>query len=118
MEFTDKRARKIVNSLKCYECKESIESYPEDERDGKEDLAIIREEREYFIYMFEEVDGALSGDLEEAREILRETKNGKVNPIIGGLNHPRLKYSEWDIKRAKNTVSEVRQLKRILKELS
>ena len=70
MLFTDKQARKIFNSIKCYECKESIESYPEDERDGMTDIDIIRQEVEYFIYLFEEVDGALSGDLEESREIL------------------------------------------------
>jgi len=117
MLFTDKQARKIFNSIKCYECKESIESYPEDERDGMTDIDIIRQEVEYFIYLFEEVDGALSGDLEESREILRETHNGKTIPIVGGLARPRLKYTEWDIKRAKNTVSEYRQLKSLLKKL-
>lgn len=80
MKITDPKAKRIFNSLKCYECKESIESYPEDERDGRSDIELIREDIEYFLYMFEEVEGVYSADLEEAREIKRRTKNYKVTP--------------------------------------
>lgn len=115
MKFTDKRALKIIKSIKCYEARESIESYPEEERDGKTELEIVLDELEYFVYMFEEVDGSLKGDLDESREILRRTSNGKTIPI--SLTTLKPIYSEWRIKSAKNTVSEYRQLKRLVSKL-
>ena len=115
MIVTDKDAKRILKSLKCYECKESIESYPEDERGDKTDLQIIRDEVEYFVYMFEEVEGSFKGDLDESREILRETRNGKYIPITRDL---RPKYSVWRIENAKRTISEYKQLKRILSKIS
>ena len=115
MKFTDKEALKIFNSIKCYEVKESIDSYPEEERNGKTDLEIIRDEVDYFVYMFEEVDGVFKGSLEESREILRKTKNGKVSPIY--LPSLRPVYQPYEVERAKRTVSEYRQLKRIQKKL-
>lgn len=115
MTITDKRALKIVKSIKCYEAKESIESYPEEERNGKTDLDIILSELEYFAYMFEEVDGVYKGDLDESREILRKTHNGKSIPI--SLTTLKPIYSEWRINSAKKTVSEYRQLKRLITKL-
>lgn len=115
MKFTDKRALKIVRSIKCYEVKESIESYPEEERDGKTDLDIILSELEYFAYMFEEVDGAFKGDLDESREILRRTSNGKSLLINASTFKPV--WSRARIDSAKNTVSEYRQIKRLIKKL-
>lgn len=115
MKITDKKALKIVNSIKCYECKESIESYPEDERDGKTDLEIIKDEIDYFVYMFEEVEGSFKGDLDEAKEIRRRTKNYKVTPYY--VSTLKTVYTEWDIQRSKNTIAEYRQLKSLLKRL-
>ena len=115
MKFTDKEALKIFKSIKCYELKESIESYPEDERAGKTDLIIIRDEIDYYAYMFEEVDGVFKGSLEESREILRKTKNGKVSPVY--LPSLRPVYQPYEIERAKRTVSEYRQIKRLQKKL-
>lgn len=115
MIITDKRALSIFKRLECYEVKESIETYPEEERDGKTDLEIILNEIDYFIYMFEEVDGALSGDLEEARKILRKTSNGKTIPLDPRSLKPI--YPEWRIKSAKHTVKEYKQLKRLALKL-
>lgn len=115
MKFTDKRALKIIKSIKCYEARESIESYPEEERGNKSELEIVLDELEYFVYMFEEVDGSYKGDLDESREILRKTNNGKTIPI--SLTTFKPIYSEWRIKSAKNTVSEYRQLKRLVNKL-
>lgn len=115
MKFTDKRALKVIKSIKCYEARESIESYPEEERGNKSELEIVLDELEYFVYMFEEVDGSYKGDLDESREILRKTNNGKTIPI--SLTTFKPIYSEWRIKSAKNTVSEYRQLKRLVSKL-
>ena len=115
MKFTDKTAEKIFKSIKCYEVKESIADYPEDERDGKSDLDIIREEVEYFIYMFEEVDGPFKESLASAREILRRTKNGKVEPIY--LPSFKPVYQPDEIEQAKRCIRDYRQLKRILTKI-
>jgi hypothetical protein len=115
MKFTDKEALKIFKSIKCYELKESIESYPEDERDGKTDLIIIRDEIDYYAYMFEEGDGVFKGSLEESREILRKTNNGKKCRIL--LPSLKPEYQPYEIERAKRTVSEYRQIKRLQKKL-
>lgn len=115
MKFTEKRAIKIINSIKCYEAKESIETYPEEERDGKSELEIILNELEYFVYMFEEVDGAYSDDLYRSREILRRTCNGKSIPIDRKTFKPI--YPSWRIEQAKRTVNEYRQLKRLVSKL-
>ena len=115
MTITDKEAVKIVKSIKCYEVKESIETYPEDERGDKTDLEIIRDEIEYFVYMFEEVDGCYKDDLDKSREILRRTKNGRVMPVYMPSLEPV--YQSYQVENAKNTVSEYRQLKSLLKKL-
>lgn len=115
MIITDKSLKKLVKSIKCYEVKESIESYPEQERGDKTDLEIIRDEVEYFIYMFEEVDGAFKDDLDHSREILRKTHNGKTIPI--DIRSFKPIYPSWRIDQAKRTVSEYKQLKRILIKL-
>lgn len=115
MKFTDKEALKIFKSIKCYEVKESIESYPEEERGDKTDLVIIRDEVDYFVYMFEEVDGVFKGSLEESREILRKTNNGKTCRIL--LPSLKPEYQPYEIERAKRTISEYRQLKRLQKKL-
>lgn len=115
MNITDKEALKIFKSIKCYELKESIESYPEEERDGKTDIAIIRDEIDYFVYMFEEVDGVFKGSLDESREILRETNNGRSIRI--SLPSFKPVYQPYEIERAKRTISEYRQLKSLQKKL-
>lgn len=117
MIMTSKTAVKVWRSIKCAECKESIETYPEAERDGKTDEEIVKGEIEYFIELFEEEGTTLNGDLEEAREIIRETKNGKENEIIVIGGKIKFKWSKWDIERAKRTVSEYRQLKRLVGKL-
>jgi len=118
MTLTSKTAVKVWKSIKCAECKESIETFPEAERDGKTDEEIVKGEIEYFIELFEEEGTTLNGDLEEARVIIRETKNGKANKAVilpGGRIKP--KWSEWDIQRARNTVGEYNQLKRLAAKL-
>lgn len=114
MKIKDKAALAIIKRARSGDLKDHIESYPEDERDGKTDLEIVRDEIDYLVYMYEEGGTIFSNDLDEAREILRETCNGKYNKITDDFN---LKYTDWDIKRSRATVNEYKRLKRLLKEI-
>lgn len=114
MKLTDKAAIKLMRRANCSELKESINTYPEDEIGNKSELEIVRDEIEYIVEMYEEGGTRLSEDLREAREILRDTNNGKFNRLTRDFD---LYYSEWDIKRSRNTVNEYKRLKRLLKEV-
>ena len=111
MNITDKAVKAIVKYIDMVELTESIESFPEDERNGKTDLEIVADEISYYLHDFYEEDGnVFSGDLEESRRILKETKNGKFIPISLMSYAPI--YSRSRIENAKSTVSEYRRLKR------
>lgn len=116
MKFTDKKALSILNRLKCSEARESIETFPEDERDGKSDMQIIADEINYFRCMYdEEGDTTFSESLEWARKCLRDTENGKVMPMHVGYDtngkiHFIEKYNPWDADNAKRIVAEYKQL--------
>lgn len=113
MILKDKTAIKLLRRAKCSELDESIRTYPDDERGDKTDLEILRDEISYLIEMYEEGGTRLSEDLEEARDILRETRNGKYNKLTSDF---KLVYSEFDIKRARSTVNEYKRLKSLVKE--
>lgn len=114
MKLTDKTAIKILRRAKSSDLEDHIRSYPEDEIDGKTDIEILRDEIEYLVDMYEEDGTIYSGDLQEAREILRDTNNGKTNRFTQDFD---LMYTDWDIKRSRNTVNEYKRLKRLLKEV-
>lgn len=115
MKFTDPKARAILRSIKMPELKESLDSFPEEERYGKSDIQILRDEVDYYLELFEEDGNIFNGDLEEARHILKETKNGREIPLR--LPSFTQKYSPARIDSAKQAVSEYRQLKRIAEKL-
>ena len=114
-KITDAKAKGILKRARCYDLEYNIETYPEDERDGKTDLDIVRDELDYLVELYEEDGTLLSEDLDLSREILRETKNGKTIPIYvyaDGLKFVP-KYSKWQIENARSTVNEYRRLKRL-----
>lgn len=114
MRLTNNTAIKLLRRAKCSELDESIRTYPEDERGDKTDIEILRDEIYYLIEMYEEGGTRLSEDLEEARDILRETNNGRCNKLTKDFD---LVYSEFDIRRARSTVNEYKRLKRLVKEI-
>lgn len=111
MKLTDKEAKKILKRANCYDLEYNIETYPEDERDGKTDLEILRDELDYLVDLYDDDGNIYSEDLEIAREILRETKNGKVMPCYGDTLIP--KYYKSQVSSARRTVNEYRRLKRL-----
>lgn len=113
MKITDKEALRQLKIIRFYELTESIETYPEEERDGRSDMEIILQEAQYFLDMYSE-DTVYYEDLERAKELLRESKNGKIVPCWN-TRPPMPKYStaEFRIKvaEARNSINDYRRLK-------
>ena len=116
MEINDKKIRKMLEKADLYFLTESIEIWPEEERNGRTDLQIITEEADYYLGLFQESGNVYSDDLADAREILHETKNGKVIPC--GVSDLRPIYTGSEIENAKRTVSEYRRLVRLAAKLN
>ena len=120
MAITDKEVLRQLKIANFYELTESVMSFPEDERDGKSDMDILRDEVSYFLSMFTEGDTVYSDDLEQAREFIRETKNGKVIPCYNTFP-PVPKYSPTRLKieldKARNTINEYNRLKKLNERL-
>lgn len=116
MKITDKEVKKELNRVRSFELYESMETYPEEEREGRTDIQILADECSYIISNFEEDGHVLCDDLEKAKEIIKETKNGKVMPLWKETLTPV--YSTRDIENARNTINEFRRLKNLMKRLN
>lgn len=113
MKFTDEKAIKLLARVRIEELEEMIETYPEDEIEGREDLQILADESGYLLSMFDE-DTVYYDDLKEARMIMSETRNGKRNFLLPGFG---LKYSDWDIRRSRNTINQYNRLRGLVRTL-
>ena len=110
MILTDKKAISIYKRLKMAELVESIDDYPEDERDGRDDLQFLADEISYFRSCYEEDGHTFCESLEQARELLRETRNGKNIPLDPRTLKPKYGYYPSDIDSAKSIIAEYKQL--------
>lgn len=115
MTITDNEVKKILKRVRLYEVEESLESYPENERDGRCDMQMLADEASYILSLYTEGDTIHSDDLAWAREVLRETNHGKFIPLR--LSTLKPKYRPSDIDNAKNTVNEYARLQRLVKRL-
>lgn len=90
--------------------------YPENERDERSDMQFLTDELSWLIDNYEDDGCIIHDDLEEAREILRKTRYGKVIPLW----HSTLKpvYSPSRIQSCKDTVNEYNRLKNMMKRLN
>lgn len=116
MKITDKEVLKELKRVNISELDEMMRDYPEDERDNCSDMDILAYEAIYLYDMFNEDGTAFSEDLEEAREILKETKHGKVIPLNPRTLKP--KYPSYRIDGCKQTVNEYRRLGNLVKRLN
>lgn len=116
MKITDKRALHQLRIVNCCELDESVESYPESERDGRSDLQFVADEISYFASCYDEDGHCWHDDLAQSRRILAETENGKVMPL--SMRSLRPKYRESEIMAARNTVNEYRRFKNAVKRLA
>lgn len=116
MKITDKVALaelKKVNSCLLYD---TVNDYPDDERDGRSDLEFLADEVSWHLSCYNEDGHYWKEDLEEAKEILKETKNGKVIPLFTDTLKPV--YSSWKIDMAKEQIKEYRRLVNCMKRLN
>lgn len=108
MIITDKNVKKWLKAIRSEPLYKTIESYPENEREGRSDIQFFADELSYAISCYEEDGHVWHDDLEECKEILRRTKNGKVIPVYTRTLKPI--YRPHDIEIAKSVVNEYRRM--------
>lgn len=119
MKITDAEVKKLLKQANSSELEERVRTYPEDEIYDQTGMEIFLNELGYLLMLYE--DGTVfTEDLEEAREFIRETKNGKVIPCWHTIP-PVPKYTqtqlELGLQRARNTINEYNRLMRMAKKL-
>ena len=110
MKIKDKQVLKWLKSIGCLELDERIADYPEDERDGRSDVQFFADELGDALDNYNEDGHCGNEDLEQSRELLRKTKNGKCIPLDPKTLRPKYGYRPSDIESAKNTVNEYRRM--------
>lgn len=115
MKITDKKALQELKRANSFELWESIESYPEDEREGRTDLQMVFNECCYILERFDDEGSILFEDMEWAKEVLKNTKNGKVIPLYPGTMQAM--YRAGEVEAAKGVVNQFRRLKALKKRL-
>lgn len=116
MNITDKKVLTELKRVRCWELWESVSEYPEDERDGRTDMQFLADEVSYILSCYDEGGNVFCDDLEWAKEVLKETKNGKVIPMWQESLIP--KYSRRDIEMARNSINDYKRLKNCMKRLN
>lgn len=118
MKITDKEVLKELRTVNCSDLEENIKTFPEEEQDGQSEMQILANECCYLVEMYQE-DGTLySEDLEEAREFIKETKNGKSFPLDPNDLKRSLARGQIRYQQAKNTVNEYNRLLSLKKRLA
>ena len=113
MKLTDEKAIKALKKVRVYELEEMIDEYPTNEVDGRTDWEMIANEAGWLLDSYESYDCCRYEDLQEAKQILSQTRYGKV-PY---LNYWGRCWTEREIEIAKDTVNEYNRLKRFVAKL-
>ena len=108
MEVTIKELKSRLNRSRVYPLIENVGTYPEDEIDGRSEWEIVRYETDYLIDMYSEGGTWYCDDLEEAKEYLRETKNGTC--FRGMLTSQQLQREKRRVEQAKECINEYKRL--------
>ena len=114
MKITDKAVLSELKKVRSVELENNLDSFPEEERDGKSDLEIFCDEVYYLIDMYIEPGTRQYNDLKWAREIMKKTKRGTVIPVDLNFNS---KYSQCDVDLASEITNEVKRLKNCTRRL-
>lgn len=117
MKITDEWVKKELKRICNQYLIGSIDEYPDDERDGRSDIEVFADEVSYMVSLYHEGEHDWNYDLKEARQLLRETKGGKVTPISALTFKPKPGYEPCMIEWAKTIVREYGMLERELKKL-
>lgn len=114
MNITDKKALRWIKIANCDELRESIDSYPEDERGGRDDLQFLADEVSYRTSLYTEGGTSVGEDYEEAVEFLRESNNGK-RMVYYHTMPPVPKYTEIGLQNKVNSCKKsVNEYKRLI----
>ena len=117
MTLTDEKAIAMLRKARCYDVEEDLDTYPENERDGRDDFQMIADEAGYRYSCYFE-DGHCDNDARlEAIELLRETKYGKVIPLDKRTLKPKHGYWPHDIQDAKDFLNMVARTGRLVERL-
>lgn len=114
MKIIDKAVLSELKKVRSAELENNLDSFPEEERDGKSDLEIFCDEVYYLIDMYIEPGTRQYNNLKWAREIMKKTKRGIVIPVDVNFNP---KYSQCDVDLASEITNEVKRLKSCTRRL-
>ena len=115
MKLTDQEAIKALKKVRVYDLEQMISDYPEDERDGRSDWDMIANEAGWLLDALNEDENANHEALLEARQVIRETRNGTVFP--GSLTSVQLKTWEYRVQDARDFINMYNRLVRFVKKL-
>ena len=116
MNITDKWVLKEMKRMP-YDLQESMEQYPDNERAGRSDVEFFADEVSYWVSCYNEDGHVWKDDLEDAKEKIRETKDGKVIPVDKRTFKPMHGYWPSDIETARSIIREYRTLRNELAKL-
>ena len=114
LKITDKAVLSELKKVRSNELEENLDSFPEEERDGKSDMDIFCDEVYSLIDMYIEPGTRQYNNLKWAREIMKKTKRGTVIPVDMNFNP---KYSKCDVDLASEITNEVKRLKNCTRRL-
>ena len=115
VKLTDPEAIKSLKKVRCYDLEERLSDYPEEERDWRTDWDMIANEAGWLLDSFHDDSCANYEALEEAKELVRETKNGTVFP--GLLTSIQLQSWRLKVQDARDLINMVNRLERFVKKL-
>lgn len=115
VKLTDPEAIKALRKVRIYDLEQMIDDYPEDERDGRTDWDMIANEAGWLLDGFREDGHANREALEEAKDLVRQTQNGKVFP--GLLTSIQLQSWRIKVQDARDLINMVNRLERFVKKL-
>ena len=115
MKLTDKEAIKALKNVRCYDLEERLSDYPEEERDGRTDWEMIANEAGWLLDSFYDDSCANYEALEEAKDLIRTTNNGKVFP--GLLTSVQVQSYQIMVRDARDLINMVKRLKRFVEKL-
>lgn len=120
MILQDKDAKRWLKIANCNELTESIESFPESERDGLSDMQILADEVSYRLSLYTEGGTSTGEEYEEAVQFLKDTKGGRIPcwntiPPTAMYTPIRLKLK---IEEARSVINEYNRLVSLMKRLN
>ncbi len=120
MIIQDKNVKRWLKIANCMELTESMETFPENERDGKSDLQILADEVSYRLSLYTEEGTCTGEEYKEAVQFLKEVRGGKI-PCWNTIP-PTPKYTPIQLqnrtREAKAVVNEYKRLVSLMSRLN